>query len=194
MANYSMEKIAGVYQLQDVKQTSSGFQLGADGSFRFFFTYGTVDRYGSGRWTINDDHIVLQSRAWPGKDFAGAGSQLVNQNHITAKIVGGNPVLLGHVYFSLLQGQTGSWLKTNQKGESVFPLQPVNTISIVFEFCQERFTHFNVENSNHNYFEFRFEQWLMEVFFNNFQLKISKYALAGKHPLMKGEKFVYEKT
>jgi len=33
----------------------------------------------------------------------------------------------------------------------------------------------------------------MEVFFNNFQLKISKYALSGKHPLMKGEKFVYEK-
>jgi hypothetical protein len=73
MSNYTIEKIAGVYQLQDVKQTSSGFQLGADGSFRFFFTYGTVDRYGSGRWTINDDHIVLQSRAWPGRDFAGAG-------------------------------------------------------------------------------------------------------------------------
>ena len=193
MASYTMEKIAGIYQLHDVKQTSSGFQLSADGSFRFFFTYGTIDRYGSGAWTINNDDIVLQSRPWPGRDFAGVSSQLINQNFITAKIVGGNPKLLGHVYFSLMQGQTGSWLKTNQNGESVFPLQAVNSISIVFEFSQERFTQFTVENTNHNYFEFRFEQWLMEVFFNNFHLKISKYALSGKHPLIKGEKFVYEK-
>ena len=193
MANYTMEKSAGVYLLQDVKQTSSGFQLGVDGSFRFFFTYGTIDRYGSGQWIINNDHIILQSKPWPDRDFAGAGSQVINQNFITAKIVGGNPVLLRHVYFSLRKGEKGSWVKTNERGESLFPLQPVTTISIVFEFCQERFTHFSVENSNHNYFEFRFEPWLMEVFFNNFQLKISKYALSGKHPLMQGEKFVYEK-
>jgi hypothetical protein len=65
---------------------------------------------------------------------------------------------------------------------------------MVFEFCQERFTHFRIDNPAHNYFEFRFEPWLMEVFFTNFQLKISKYTLSGKHPLMKGEKFVYEKS
>ena len=193
MAN-TIDKIAGVYQLQDVKQTSSGFQLNADGSFRFFFTYGAIDRFGSGNWTIDNDHIILQSRAWPGRDFGGVRSHSINENMVVTKIVGGNPVLLGHVYFSLLKGQAGSWIKTNARGEAAFPLQPVTTVSIVFEFSQERFTHFTVENSNHNYFEFTFEPWLMEVFFANFTLKISKYALSGKHPLMKGEKFVYEKN
>ena len=188
-----MEKTAGIYHLQEVKETASGFKLNPDGSFLFFFTYGAVDRYGSGNWTIDNDHIVFQSRPWSGKDFTWVDSKEINQNFITAKIVGGNPVLLGHVFFSLKSGETGSWIKTNEMGEVAFPLQPVTTVSMVFEFCQERFTHFSIENPAHNYFEFRFESWLMEVFFNSFQLKISKYALSGKHPLMKGEKFVYEK-
>jgi hypothetical protein len=194
MAKFTMEKVAGNYYLQEVKETSSGFKLNADGSFRFFFTYGSLDRYGSGNWTLEDDQIVLQSRPWEGRDFAGVGSQLGNQNFIITKIVGGNPVLLRHVYFSLKNGERGSWIKTNEKGEAAFPLQAVNTISIVFEFCQERFTQFTIENPGHNYFEFRFEPWLMEVFFNNFHLKISRLAfLSGNHPLMKGDKFVYEK-
>jgi hypothetical protein len=194
MAKYTMEKAAGVYHLQEVKTTASGFKLNPDGSFLFFFTYGAIDRYGSGNWTIDNDHVVLQSRPWSGKDFAVVDSKQINQNFITAKIVGGNPVLLAHVFFSLKSGETGSWIKTNERGEAAFPLQPVDTVSMVFEFCQERFTHFRIENPGHNYFEFRFEPWLMEVFFTNYQLKISKYALSGKHPLMKGEKFVYEKT
>ena len=194
MGTHTMEKLAGVYQLQDVKQTSSGFQLRPDGGFRFYFTYGTIDRYGSGSWVIDNDHIVLQSRPWAGRDFAGVGSQMINQNLVAMKIVGANPQLLGHVYFSLHQGQKGSWLKTNARGEATFPLQAVTTVSIVFEFCQERFTHFSVEHPDHNYYEFRFEPWLMEVFFDNFRLNISKYALSGKHPLIQGEKFVYEKS
>jgi hypothetical protein len=194
MARYTMDKAAGMYHLQEIKGTSSGFKLNPNGVFQFFFTYGAIDRYGSGNWTVEDDHVVLQSRPWTGNDFAGVDSKAVNQSFITTKIVGGNPVLLGHVFFSLRKGETGSWIKTNERGESSFPLQPVTNVSMVFEFCQERFTHFNIEDSGHNYFEFRFEPWLMEVFFDNFQLKISRFALLGKHPLMKGEKFVYEKV
>ncbi len=189
-----MEKTAGIYHLQEVKSTASGFKLNPDGSFLFFFTYGAIDRYGSGTWSIADDHVVMQSKSWSGKDFAAVGSTAVDQNIIVAKIVGGNPVLLNHVFFSLRNGETGSWIKTNERGEAAFPLQQVTTVSMVFEYCQERFTHFSVANPSDNYFEFRFEPWLMEVFFINFQLKISRYALSGKHPLMQGEKFVYEKS
>ncbi len=194
MAKYTIEKTAGVYHLQDVKTTASGFKLNSDGSFLFFFTYGAIDRYGSGQWAIDNDQIVLKSKPWSGKDFAWVGSKAMNQNFVVAKIAGGNPVLLNHVFFSLKNGEKGSWVKTNERGEVAFPLQPVTTVSMVFEFCQERFTHFNIDNPADNYFEFRFEPWLMEVFFNNFQLKLSAYALSGKHPLMQGEKFVYEKS
>ncbi len=189
-----MEKVAGFYKLQEVKITDSGFKLNPDGSFRFFFTYGSVDRYGAGQWSIENDQVILQSKGWGGKDFAMADSKKINTDFIVARIVGGNPVLVRHAYFSLKNGETGSWIKTNERGEVAFPLQPVTTISMVFEFCQERYTHFMINDPTHNYFEFRFEPWLMEVFFTDFPLKISRYALSGKHPLMKGEKFVYEKA
>lgn len=183
-----------MYYLQDVRETASGFKFEADGTFKFFFTYGALDRYGSGNWSINDDHIVLQSRIWRGKDFALVSSQVVNENMVILKMTGGNPLLVKHVFFSLKNGADGTWQQANQSGAAGFPLQQVSAISMVFEFCPERFTHFAIENPEHNYFEFRFEEWLMEVFFDNFQLKLSRYALSGKHPLMKGEKFVYEKA
>jgi hypothetical protein len=188
------ENTTGAYYLKGVKETASGFRLSADGTFQFFFTYGALDRYGSGRWTLENDNVILNSRPWSGKDFALADSQNVNENFVTLKIVRGNPLLLRNVFFSLRNGETGSWLQTNDKGEVRFPLQDVTTISIVFEFCPERFTHFTIENYKHNHFEFRFEQWLMEVFFDAFQLKADKYALFGKHPLLKGETFTYEKA
>jgi hypothetical protein len=73
-----------------------------------------------------------------------------------------------------------------EKGEIHFPGQDIKTITLVLEFCPERFTFFPKENKEHNYFEFRLEPWIMEVFFNNFQLKIEKHDLIGKHPLMEG--------
>ena len=62
MAKYTMEKVAGMYYLQEVKETASGFKLEKDGTFKFFFSYGALDRYGSGNWTMQDDQVVLQSR------------------------------------------------------------------------------------------------------------------------------------
>lgn len=183
-----------MYHLQGVKETASGFKLHADGTFQFFFTYGALDRYGSGTWSLSDDIVTFQSRPWGGRDFARDESRNVGGDKVTLRIVGGNPVLLRHVYFSLAKGETGSWLKTNEAGEAIFPLQPVTSISIVFEFCPERFTHFDIDTPSHNYFEFRFEQWLMEVFFDGFTLKADKYALSGQHPLMKGDRYVFEKA
>ncbi|MBC7946745.1 MAG: hypothetical protein H7Y42_02615 [Chitinophagaceae bacterium] len=193
MAARTVEKTAGTYHLQNVKETASGFRLRPDGTFQFFFTYGALDRYGSGTWTLEDDYVILQSRPWGGKDFAAGDSKAIDQSAVVLRIVGGNPILLRHVYFSLRNGETGSWVQTNEKGEAIFPLQPVTTISAVFEFCPERFTHLTIDNPGHNYFEFRFEGWLMEVFFDKFPLKAEKYALAGKHPLLKGARYAYEK-
>jgi hypothetical protein len=152
-----------------------------------------LDRYGSGKWSIENDHVVLQSEPWPGKDFVLIKSDTSGQG-ITVKITDKNPIFQKHVFASLKNGEDGSWQGPDAGGEIQFPHQDISVISLVFEFCPERFTFFPAGNKEHNYFEFRLEPWIMEVFFNNFQLKIEKYALTGKHPLMKGEKFNYEKA
>jgi hypothetical protein len=194
MGKRTIQKVAGVYYLHNVIETASGVKLDIDGSFRFFFTYGSLDRYGSGKWELDNDKVILNSHPWPGRDFSFVNSGNIDENSVLLRLVGANPLLMKNVLFSLQNGATGSWLQTNDRGEARFPRQDITTISIVFEFCPERFTHFTIENPTHNYFEFRFEEWLMEVFFSNFTLKAESYALSGKHPLLRGEKYFYEKA
>ena len=49
MLNLNAQKnITGEYYLQGVIETASGFKLNDDSTFEFFFSYGALDRYGSG--------------------------------------------------------------------------------------------------------------------------------------------------
>jgi hypothetical protein len=40
---------------------------------------------------------------------------------------------------------------------------------------------------------FHFEPWIAEVFFENFALKYLNNTLVGKHPLLNGSEYTYEK-
>lgn len=192
MGTATIEKTAGEYYLRGVMETASGFKLNADSTFQFFFIYGALDRYGSGNWTIEDEHVVLQSKPWSGKDFALIESSESGRG-ITVKVTDNNSIFSKHVFASLKNGEAGSWQPPGEKGAIQFPPQDISVITLVFEFCPERFSFFPIENKEHNYFEFRLEPWVMEVFFTNFQLTIEKNRLMGKHPLMVGEEYEYEK-
>jgi len=192
MAARPFEKVVGIYHLHRIRETQSGFKLNPDGTFQFFFTYGAIDRYGRGQWVMNDDMVHLQSKPWSGKDFALLSSS-VSGTGITVKITDKNPIFQKHTMASLQNGTNGTWRSPDAKGEMHFPLNEANVITLAFEFCPERFTFFPVENKDHNYFEFRLEPWIMEIFFNNFPLKVKKHVLIGKHPLLAGEGFIYEK-
>jgi hypothetical protein len=188
----SMQKIAGIYYLHRVKETASGFKLNGDGTFQFFFTYGALDRYGSGAFELENDIVRLNSRPWKGKDFALVSSDTSGKG-ITIRITDKNPIFQKHVFASLKNGEEGSWQTPDTKGEIHFAAGEANIITLAFEFCPERFTFFPIENKEHNYFEFRLEPWIMEVFFNKFLLKVKGRILLGKHPLLRGEEFMYER-
>jgi hypothetical protein len=192
MSAVSIEKLIGVYYLHSVRETASGFKLNPDRTFQFFFTYGALDRYGSGSWTIENDSVILQSKPWDGKDFALTSSDTSGRG-ITVKITDKNPIFQKHVFASLKNGEEGSWQVPDARGEIHFADNEVSVITLAFEFCPERFTFFPVTDKEKNYFEFRPEPRIMEVFFNNFPLKAKRRVLVGKHPLLKGEEFIYEK-
>jgi len=192
MAARPLEKIVGIYHLYSIRETQSGFKLNPDGTFQFFFTYGALDRYGRGEWIMKDDMVYLQSRPWSGKDFALLNSA-VSGTGITVKITDKNPIFQKHTMSSLQNGANGTWRSPDARGEMHFTDNEANVITLAFEFCPERFTFFPIENKEHNYFEFRLEPWIMEIFFNNFPLKVKKHVLIGKHPLLDGKEFIYEK-
>jgi hypothetical protein len=187
------ETIEGEYYLEGLREMASGFLFRPDGSFQFFFTYGAMDRFGSGKWVQNDGQLVLNSRTKPPYDFALVDSKLQSHDFINIKMDSANPSLLRHVFCSLQNGVEGTWKQMSQYGDVQFPKQPVETISLILEFCPERFSIIPINQQEHNEFTFRFETTIMEVFFQNFSLQVKPDGLSGNHPLMEGDVFSYAK-
>lgn len=188
------QSLVGEYYLAGVPEMASGFNLNADNSFQFFLAYGALDRYGSGEWKEDQGRIVFQSKPWSGKDFALIESKTVEDDAIVIKITDANEQVLRHVRASLGEDTTGYWQLADDSG--LIQLQKQNAvsgISLLFEFCPERVSVFRIENPFHNYFEFRFEPWIVEYFFDNFRLDIMDEGLKGAHPMMEGRDFYYER-
>lgn len=185
--------ISGEYYLKGVMETASGFKLNADSSFQFFFSSGALDRTGQGKWQRNGNSIIFNSRPHPGHDFRLLKSSHKPGDSVTIRIVDGNELLTHYVYAGLKNGNVESELINDRKGTIRFPRQAFDAIMLIFEFCPERTTVIPVKDKTHNYFEFAFEDWLMEVFFSNFTLSVDGKNLGGGHPMMTRGNFVYEK-
>ncbi|HLK28414.1 MAG TPA: hypothetical protein VKT28_07525 [Puia sp.] len=186
------DAVAGEYYLQGVMETASGIQLKPDSTFEFFYSYGALDRYGSGKWSIANHSIELNSRTRPPLDFKLISGKKTAENSITIKISDKNTNLLRYV-LCIVKTKNGEHQQmTNVEGIAQFPKEKADSVSLIFQWCPDRFSTFNI-NSDNNYFEFGFEPWIAEIFFEHFQLKIEKNKLTGKHPLMEGDNFRYVK-
>jgi hypothetical protein len=187
------QSLVGEYYLAGVPEMASGFKLDPDNTFQFFLMYGALDRYGSGEWKEGDGRVIFQSKPWSGKDFALVESKVVEDNAVVIKITDANDEVLRHVQASL-KGMEGTWQPADESGIIQFQKQDVvSGISLVFAFCPERFSVFRIDNPLHNYYEFRFEPWIVEYFFDDFQLEIMEEGLKGAHPMMDGKDFYYER-
>ena len=94
----AQKNIDGEYYLEGVMEVGSGFKLNADSSFEFFFSYGALDMYGSGKWSIRKDSIILNSKTSPGKDFKLVSSVTSKNNFSTIKLENENTGLYRIVY------------------------------------------------------------------------------------------------
>ena len=183
----------GEYYLRGVMETASGFKLNADSTFEFFFSYGALDRYGSGTWKQANGNIIFNSSLQPQKDFALIKSDKASGDFVTIQIIDQNEMILRYVHAVLVNGNVNIEKNTDDKGTIRVPKQPLDSISLLFTLCPDRFSAFQVTDKTHNYFEFRIEPWIAEVFFKNFSLKFENSKLTGRHPLLNGESFTYGK-
>ena len=186
--------LAGEYYLRGVMETGSGFKLEADSTFQFFFSYGALDREGKGKWTVKDDHVIFNSAPRPGNDFALVSSKQTKDDSITIKIIDQSGYFLSHVYCLLRSGEKQAEAISNKEGIVSFPKQHIDSLTLIFEFCPERTSVFSIKEPTHNYFEFRFEPWMMEVFFIDYSLHIKGYDLEGAHPLLNGKSYDFIKS
>jgi len=186
--------VTGVYNLRGVMEMASGFKLNKDSTFEFYFSYGALDRYGSGRWTTAGNKIIFNSKTYPGKDFKLVSSNHTNNNFITASIQDKNTMLLPFVYAfadSLKEGEYPN--KADSHGMIKLTTSKADTLHLLFELVPERMSSFAVDTKTTNNFVFAFEPWAIEVFFKDFELELNDKDLTGKHPLINKDDCVYEK-
>jgi hypothetical protein len=193
MSAQKKNELAGAYQLRGVMEMASGFMLNPDSTFQFYFSYGALDRSGEGTWTVKDNKIIFNSRTHHEKDFTLLSSKKTNDDALIIKITEPNTFFLSHVYCVLNPDKKRAEGLSDNQGIIRFPKQAADSISLAFEFCPERISVFTGNDPGHNYFEFRFEPWIMEVFFSDYSLSIDKEGLAGKHPLLTGEGYHFVK-
>ncbi|MGG7665027.1 hypothetical protein [Dyadobacter sp. BHUBP1] len=184
--------IPGEYHLRGVMETASALLLKPDSTFELYFSFGAMDRRGNGKWQFQEGRIILNSRPRPERDFALVTSKTASDEFTTIKIVDSNAQILP--FFETLIKTTGGekYGKMNQEGMFQIPKTKTTGIDLFFSLAPERYTSFPVE-SDDNYFEFRIEPWIIEIFVENIVLKPEKNGLIGEHPLLKGDAFSYEK-
>ena len=189
----AQDSIPGEYYMRGVMETASGFQINADSTFQFFYSYGALDRYGKGTWRmINDTTIILNGEKRPPLDFKLVKHEERNDDFITVQITDANKNLLRYVAGGIKTETGAEEFQTNNDGIAQIKRQPVDSIALIFTFCPDRYSVFPVTGKD-NYFLFQFEPWIATVFFENFLLTYKNNMLTGKHPLLEGDDFSYEK-
>lgn len=184
----------GEYYLRGVPETASGFNLANDSTFQFFFSQGALDRFGQGTWSIKNNQVVLNSKEKPGLDFALTASSQKDGKDIHISVKDQNENILRYVYCIVKGGGKTQEAMAKEDGTFQFEPQTIDSIELIFEFCPEKISIFPVTNKDHNFFEFKFEPWLFEIFFKDFKLSQAAGALTGPSPVLQGENFTYKRS
>lgn len=188
-----LHSVAGEYYLEGVMETASGFRLNQDSSFDFFFSQGALDRYGKGRWTIQNGSIVLNSLPWPGSDFKWVKSYREISPYTRVQLNDSNTNLLSFFDVLLLKDGKVAEASTNQKGLASFRLTGADSILLQCRLCPERYSAFPIPDKSHTVFQFSIESWLLEVFLKDFRLEVEADRLTGNNPLLMGTGYHYRK-
>lgn len=188
------DDISGNYFLNGVKDTHSGFRLKPNYTFTFFFSYGGLDRYGSGSWTEEKKNtIVFNSRVKPARDFKLLTARKINDNFVTIQFIDDNPGLTQGIEVILYTERGRQKLFTGKDGIVKFPKNTVDSIQVFPPLFPDHPFTYIVSNKIQNHFEFAFEKWIKEVFFNDFTLTLNNNMLIGQHPLLTGNIYRYVK-
>jgi len=193
MTNAQQKSPVGTYLLQGVREMASGFELKADSTFEFFFSYGALDRYGKGKWKQQGNKIIFNSSPHQGKDFKLTDSSKKDGAFIFLQFDLKNPVLNNYIYAYSGKLKNDEYpVRANGSGLIKLPVT-TDSIHVLFEFVPERESVFSLNTKNFNHFTFTLEPWITDVYFIYFSLTLADNKLEGKHPLITKEHCEYVK-
>lgn len=192
--NAQSNHVTGEYYLRGVMEVGSGFKLDPDSSFQFFFAYGALDRSGTGTWSVKDKKVILNSKPWSGSDFALISSKKTDAEGITIQVVDSNTIFLGSVFAMLISDGKQYEQQSSREGIIRFPVKEIDSLKLAFEFSGERISTIILPDLTHNEFRFKFEPWILDVYFKDLSLDITSEGLEGQHPLLKKGSYRFVKN
>ena len=155
------ERVAGDYQLSGVMETASGLRLSADGTYRFFLSYGIADERDEGTWRVDGSAVVLTSTAPPTppsyvfvrsskESFPGARVSFEGEGARAAAVLTQGLVLANGREFALNE-KSGDYMQTSSAAG------PIQTIRLVLLGALREYpVHEHAPaDSAHNHFVFR---------------------------------------
>ena len=190
---HSQMKVEGEYYLVGVMETASGFRFNSDSTFDFFFSQGAVDRAGSGKWKQMGNQLLLNGPQRKERDFVMIKSESNKSDAVTIKITDPNEMVLRYVLCNIETDTGIVQEQTDESGIITIPRQPVSDISLIHLLWPDRWSHFSIQDKNNNEFVFTIDHDIVNVYFENLSLTITENGLIGRHPLLKGDQFNYEK-
>ncbi|MEP7317434.1 MAG: hypothetical protein ABI921_01795, partial [Panacibacter sp.] len=142
---------------------------------------------------LDNNTVILNSKAYPGKDFKLVSSSEDNNKFTTIKIEEKNPVFFSFIYCLVKTKQGDTLLHSDSHGYIKIPGRATDTIHLLFELCPEKISTFALDVSKYNVFTFNFEPWIVEVFFKDFRIEFIEDHLEGKHPLLNDKVYRFTK-
>ncbi len=185
--------ITGRYRLNGINDTVSEFEFFSDNTFLFNYNYSAISRKGKGTYMVNDKSVILKNNSASDNDFKLASSRLQPQPGFTVKINDDNLLMRSYVACCVSTPDGIVRMKVNEEGIASFNVESVKSILLIHLLYPDRTSIFDTGNSNHNYFEFTIDPMIIEIQFNNLNLKMNGNKLSGGHPLLEGSQFTYSK-
>lgn len=165
------QTISGVYSLQGIREMASAFEFTEDGKFRFFYSYGAVDRFAEGTFSVDQNKIVLKSSKIGGNDFE-ILSQSTKSSKYRISVSAPNTYLLADILVVGIQGDLKFNYYTDEEGN--VELNELNLDQILMQhplYPDEPSIIKDSSNSN-TYFEVALKPSLEQVSFKSIDLEI----------------------
>jgi hypothetical protein len=185
-AQPSKPMVPGDYYI-NVREMASAIRFNPDGTFEFFFIYGSVDREGKGTWIQDGENLLLNSPAKQTPDFILKEAKHTEADQLVIQVSDANAMILRYVQCRVKTATGDLDGGSDESGKITFGKTPVQEIALLHELWPNEPTVFKVADPTFNYFAFTISPSIVQVVFKDLILQIKDdHNLEGAHPLMRG--------
>ncbi len=166
------QSLDGVYRLIGVHDMACAFQFSKEGKFNFFMSYGAIDRTATGKYTLHNGLIQLQSDKIPGHDV-----EILHQNNsshdIEIKVNAPNEYLMKYTSAIAFYKDQGEKYETNQNGIIKISKPDPDSVFIKHELYADIPTKIRDHLNRNTHFEITLKPSLEQVSFEGIELTMN---------------------